>query len=43
MRIIFIAAFAIFAIYCGLVLAMRSMGTELPDPVRLLPYAWRPY
>jgi hypothetical protein len=43
MRIVLISAIGVVAIYCGLVVVMRSMGTELPDPVRLLPYAWRPY
>jgi hypothetical protein len=43
MRIAVISAVALIAIYWGLVIVMRSFGTELPDPANLLPYSWRPY
>jgi hypothetical protein len=43
MRIVVISAVALIAIYWGLVIVMRSFGTELPDPANLLPYSWRPY
>jgi hypothetical protein len=43
-RIALISAVAIVAIYWGLVLVMRTFGVvDLPDPINLLPYAWRPY
>jgi len=44
LRIALISAIANIAIYWGLVLVMRTFGVvDLPDPIDLLPHAWRPY
>ena len=43
MRIALISAVALIGAYWAFVFIMRSFGVDLPDPVHLLPYAWRPY
>jgi len=44
LRIALISAIAIVTAYWGLVFVMRTFGVvDLPDPINLLPYAWRPY
>jgi hypothetical protein len=40
MRLAFISAIALIALYWGLVVVMRSFGVDLPDPANLLPYSW---
>jgi hypothetical protein len=42
-RLIFTWSLVVLALYWGLVLIMREMGTYMPDPANLFPYLWRHY
>jgi hypothetical protein len=42
-RLIFTWALVVLALYWGLVLIMREMGTYMPDPANFFPYLWRHY